>query len=209
MCLLFKEIFINEDYNYLKVTGNDLIFDCGANIGLASIYFKWRFPNCKIMAFEPDPTAFALLSKNIKCNNLVDVELYNYAVMENEGEIDFFITFENDASLMMSTIKGRMNQRIIKVKGISLSQWLLTYKPKFLKIDIEGAEKIIFSKINQTSAIQSLDHLIIEYHHKINGERSQFASFLNILEQNGFEYNIATNFLELKEFQDILIHAYK
>ena len=60
-----KEIFINEIYR-VELPANSFIIDCGANIGLSTIYFKQICPTAKIIAFEPDSTSFTILTKNIK-----------------------------------------------------------------------------------------------------------------------------------------------
>jgi hypothetical protein len=40
------------------------IVDCGANIGMTSLYFSQRYPNSRIFAIEPEPTNFKLLKQN-------------------------------------------------------------------------------------------------------------------------------------------------
>ncbi len=41
------------------------IIDAGANIGLTSIYFTQAFPECRILAIEPDPDNFEVLVHNV------------------------------------------------------------------------------------------------------------------------------------------------
>src|SRR5436190_22989208 len=49
-----QEIFVGEIYKFIPGSGPITIIDCGANIGLASIYFKMKFPEARVMAFEAD-----------------------------------------------------------------------------------------------------------------------------------------------------------
>jgi FkbM family methyltransferase len=42
------------------------IVDAGANIGLTSLYFAQAFPECRILALEPDPDNFEILVQNIR-----------------------------------------------------------------------------------------------------------------------------------------------
>ena len=42
------------------------IVDAGANIGLASLYFAQAFPECRILAVEPDPDNFEILVHNVR-----------------------------------------------------------------------------------------------------------------------------------------------
>ena len=49
----------------------------------------------------------------------------------------------------------------------------------------------------------------MEYHHKIGNEPACMGKFLAKFEDFGFDYNIATGFKKLNQFQDINIHFYK
>jgi FkbM family methyltransferase len=42
-----------------------VIIDCGGNIGLSVLYFKYLFPNSVITVFEPSPPVFEILKENI------------------------------------------------------------------------------------------------------------------------------------------------
>lgn len=210
ICILFREIFVHEEYGYFTCKNdNPVIVDCGANIGIATLYLKWKFPNAVIHSLEPDPSAFDMLQKNIVNNHLQDISLYNNAAMAQEGELDFFISPENKASLMMSTLQGRLDKERITVKGIDFAAFIAQVKPTLLKIDIEGAEKKVFPKLEQSNVLIHLDEIIMEYHHKIDGERSDFSEILSLFERSGFEYNLITQFNTIGKFQDVLIYAYK
>jgi FkbM family methyltransferase len=68
-----------------------VILDCGANIGMATLFFKWLYPNARIDAFEPDPKTFQLLENNVKQNHLTNVATHNCALWDIDGKIDFFV----------------------------------------------------------------------------------------------------------------------
>jgi len=42
------------------------IVDAGANIGLTSLYFAQAFPECRILAIEPEPDNFEMLVHNVR-----------------------------------------------------------------------------------------------------------------------------------------------
>jgi len=42
------------------------VWDIGANIGAASLYFSHRFPQAEIHCFEPVPENFAMIERNIQ-----------------------------------------------------------------------------------------------------------------------------------------------
>src|SRR6476660_7477663 len=47
--------------------------DCGANIGMAVLFFKALHPAAEVLAFEADPLTFAHLTRTIESNQLTSV----------------------------------------------------------------------------------------------------------------------------------------
>jgi FkbM family methyltransferase len=47
-----------------------VVYDCGANIGVFSLYAATCFPSSKIICFEPDKDNLALLRKNLATNGI-------------------------------------------------------------------------------------------------------------------------------------------
>jgi hypothetical protein len=63
---VFGQIFIEREYACLDdLPGANLIIDCGANVGYSSAYFLSRFPECRVIDVEPDPSNFSILEKNL------------------------------------------------------------------------------------------------------------------------------------------------
>ena len=63
---VFSQIFIEQEYACLDdLKGVEFVVDCGANVGYSSAYFLSRFPNCHVVAIEPDPNNFAMLQRNM------------------------------------------------------------------------------------------------------------------------------------------------
>ncbi|GAA1997197.1 FkbM family methyltransferase [Catenulispora subtropica] len=65
--LLYREIFQEHSYRRPGWPAGpvDVVFDIGANIGLASMYFKQEHPGAFVVAVEPGPDTFAALTENI------------------------------------------------------------------------------------------------------------------------------------------------
>ena len=87
---IFVEIFLTRDYLFTSGTARPFIVDCGANLGMSIVFFKRLYPECKILAFEPDPETFSLLKGNVEANGFEDVTLVNKAVSSAEGVIEFY-----------------------------------------------------------------------------------------------------------------------
>ncbi len=212
---LYEGIFFRNEYFFKTKKKNPLILDCGANIGLSTIFFKWLYSKSKVYAFEPDKASFELLKRNLQINNLKDAYAFNYALSNKNGKISFYIDQKNQGSLIMSTRPERTpNRKKVTVDAIKLSAFIKKYKIKhidFLKMDIEGSEVEVFADLEKEKLLKQIETMAIEYHHKIGSEKSRLANFLKRIEDAGFEYKINAVSLPIyaDKFQDIFIYAYR
>lgn len=62
---VFTQIFILEEYNIKIDNEIKTIVDCGANIGLSSLFFLSKYPNATLIAIEPEKNNFNLLRRNL------------------------------------------------------------------------------------------------------------------------------------------------
>ena len=207
---LYREIFARQEYYFRAECEAPLILDCGANIGMASLYFKWLYPKARIQAFEPDPATFDLLKQNIARNRL-DVQPHNCALWDQDGEVDFFVDPQNPGTLVMSTDISRLKGNSIQVPARRLSNFI-DETVDFVKLDVEGAEHRVLCDLVQTGRIAAIRQMVIEYHHRIGAQKSHLAGFLSMLERSGFEYQIHAAVYPINSravFQDMLIGAYR
>ena len=205
---LYREIFARQYYHFVASTPSPVILDCGANVGMASIYFKWLYPNAKIEAFEPDPKTFGLLQRNLNANRL-DVETYNCALWDEDGELNFHVNASDPGSLLMSVDASRSKAEAIKVPSRKLSNFI-DGPIDFMKLDVEGAEHHVLNDLIKSGKLKQIRRMAIEYHHGIGGQKHCLAQFLEGLEAAGFEYQLhASRFPVVSDsvFQDILISA--
>ncbi|MBL8957241.1 MAG: FkbM family methyltransferase [Myxococcaceae bacterium] len=65
--VLHQQIFVNGAYagHGLTVRDGDCIFDCGANIGLCSLWLMRQHRGLRVFAFEPNPEVFEALKRNV------------------------------------------------------------------------------------------------------------------------------------------------
>jgi len=159
---IFFQVFYEKQYDLYGVEfpNAQRIIDGGANIGCASVYFSLQFPNAQILAIEPEKNNFSLLQnntipyKNIKC---LQAGIWNkneqLAITNPEGGAAEFM-FDNK-STDNNTIKGMTIQTLL-----DLQHW---DEVDILKLDIEGAEKEVFSG-NDLLWLKKIKLLIIELH---------------------------------------------
>jgi FkbM family methyltransferase len=204
---LVKEVFVSFDYNFKTDNPSPVIVDCGANVGMASLFFKWIYPNAKIYAFEPQPKTFGYLKNNIEKNGLKDIQIFNLALSNENGKIDFYI--DDSANLMGSILESRVSGTKVEVECRKLSD-IVKEPIDLLKVDVEGAETLIMSDIIQNNLLnkKQIKQILMEYHHKIPNQKSNFGHFLIPFEKANYEYQLKTDYSKHDDFQDILIHFY-
>lgn len=197
---LFDEIFLQKEYNFETSVQSPVILDCGANIGMSVLYFKWKYPDSSIVAFEPNPNSFDLLKKNVIENNLKDVEIYNLGLFDAETMIPFYID-NNLSSLVGSIIPERGGKRKLEIPAKKLSQYINELgEVDLVKMDVEGAEVNILNDLVEFGALEKVKEYIVEYHHHPGSSNSRLSSFLEKFERHGYNYNIGANFKKIHAF---------
>jgi len=207
------EVFVKAEYYFEATHDSPVILDCGANIGLATLFFKRLYPKARIHSFEADPTTAGVLKLNVEQNQLADVTVSNLLLSDHAGEGKFYIAPETAGSLMMSATQSRLAEegREISVRAGRLSDYI-DGPVDLLKLDVEGSEFAVMRELVASGKITQISKMIIEYHHKMANGASCLARFLTLLEEAGFEYQIDAKFDRISkegEFQDILIGVYR
>lgn len=177
-----KEVFRDEVYKFKAKTDTPRIIDAGANIGLSVRYFKHLYPNANIIAYEPDPVIFKMLTENV--GSTPGVDLRNSAAwIENTT-----LTFYSEGSLAGSTeIDFLGNQKAVTVAAERLKDEVASKPVDFLKIDIEGAENSVLFDIEDE--LENVDQLFFEYH-STPGKAQQLGDLLNLVTKAGYRYTI-------------------
>lgn len=208
---LFREIFLRQEYHFMADTAEPFIIDCGANIGLATLYFKALYPSAELLAFEPDPDAFACLSSNVAQNNLGGVELRNSALAGSDGKITLYSSFAGPGELNASIYKARSGGEPRRVTAAKLSQFI-TRPVALLKLDIEGAEGEVLTELRASGKLPLISRIVLEYHHHIDTGADSLSGLLETLERSGFGYQLSGSLerpFRAGGFQDILIYAFR
>jgi FkbM family methyltransferase len=148
------------------------------------LYFKRLFPDCRIIAYEPDPDIFQLLSENVKNSNLQNVELRQAGVWVEDTDLVFYSEGSLACSSMVDFISAGNTK---KIRAERLRPVLQRHKIDFLKIDIEGAENRVLFDIE--SELENISHLFFEYHGQSRDEQL-LGEMLQLVKRAGFRYVI-------------------
>ena len=80
----------------------------------------------------------------------------------------------------------------------------------FLKMDVEGAEEPVLRELASAGRLRNIKELAVEYHHNIEGGFGGCGSFLQLLDDCGYQYQLDVTWGNPESagtFQDILIRA--
>lgn len=145
------------------------IWDIGANIGAASLYFSGRFPQAGIHCFEPVPENFAVIERNIA--GISGIRAHMFALGAKEGSLDIrasdmsrnfggFSFYEpGTAGAPACKVQVRTPRGVIEDGTASA--------PDLIKIDVEGAEYDILTAFDP-QVLARVGWIVGELH----GERS-------------------------------------
>ncbi|MDR2885360.1 MAG: FkbM family methyltransferase [Rikenellaceae bacterium] len=61
----FKQVILNREYDIDLGFIPSTIVDCGANVGLATVFFKNKYPDARIVSVEPESSNYEMLLLNI------------------------------------------------------------------------------------------------------------------------------------------------
>jgi FkbM family methyltransferase len=137
-------------YQLPKAVKPKVIFDIGANIGIASLYFAAVYPDAQIHCFEPLPQNIELLRRNVQCNH-GNITVHPVGLSDVPGTFTYHLsgdpksfgggTFhrigantDNELQLPVTTV-----ERALADAGVDLVD--------LFKIDTEGNEWPIFKAI--------------------------------------------------------------
>jgi len=126
------------------VKKGNIVFDLGANIGWHTLRFsKMVGKEGHVYAFEPDPTTFEVLKKNMELNNIDNVSIFQQAVSDSIGTTTLHICESQDGSTTIMDVTKNPNftqEAIVNVTTLDTFCQDHGIIPNFIKMDIEGAE---------------------------------------------------------------------
>ena len=166
----FEQIFLLDDYDInIQNLSPRLIVDAGANVGYASLYFANKYPEATIVAVEPESQNYKWLCQNtagypnIKAVKSAVWNEDTFLRVVDQGLGSWGFTVEscgpNDSGAFKATSIGTLLSDTGKT-NIDI-----------LKMDIEGAEKEVFTT-NYQQWLPNVSVMIVELHDRIKAGTS-------------------------------------
>jgi FkbM family methyltransferase len=188
---LKREIFGRGIYFFDTQESEPIIIDGGAHIGLATLYFKWLYPQGRVWAFEPNEKLARLWQQNMDNNAVTGVTLIRKALGKHESEgTAFYIDktawqWHSTGSFYLGAWSGEQKeQQEIKVAVTQLKRYVRDLpRVDLLKLDIEGAEMGVILSL-RGEALDKVRAMIFEWHARGAGERRR--ELIQFLRKSGF-----------------------
>ncbi len=144
----------------ITVEPGDVILDIGAHVGVFSIYAAKKWPEARILAYEPSATNFERLERNLVLAGVTNVEAFNLAVTADGRDINLSLERGNTGG---TSAFRKVNGHLVEhAKSITLDQIIENLeRVRFLKIDAEGTEHEI---LTTSQYLDRVDYLSGEFH---------------------------------------------
>jgi len=160
----YNQVFQRREYAIRTRQAPRVILDAGANVGLASLWFVREFPEARILAVEPEAENFRLLEKNTApYPNITPVRA---ALWQENG------TMQLDASLESWCCRlaedGATPEKVQDVRTVTVATLMEEHgldAIDLLKVDIEGAEKEVFT--DPSAWLGKVSAVIVELHERL------------------------------------------
>lgn len=125
------------------ISDSSIVLDVGANIGLTSFIFSgWAKT---VHSFEPNPSVFPLLAKNVAANNLTNVHCHQMAVGASSGSTRFTGT-----SAFGHISRDGSGEEVVMTHIDKAVHDLGIAKVDVIKIDVEGFEPSVLEGARET-----------------------------------------------------------
>jgi FkbM family methyltransferase len=150
---------------FMKLKGPLSLLDCGANTGGFPLLFRTEgFDLAKVVCVEMNPLTHSRLQYNLFSNLASELHCLNL-IVEDAAKVHSIRL--GTGSPGDSLLHASMSGRDFTIKSISINDLVTTYWDKDLidigKIDIEGAEHILFAGSN-FDRLSQCRYIVIEIH---------------------------------------------
>lgn len=147
-----------------QVSTGDTVYDIGANVGYVSLSLAKRVGRCGlVIAFEPVPQNIEAFRRNIEINGITNVQLLEAAGSDRAGEAVIRIA-ENLSTASLVWHRDNPSAAELCIRTVCIDELVESGElgfPKFVKIDVEGAEGAVLQGMRRTLAA-ALPVLFIE-----------------------------------------------
>ena len=129
---------------------DDVVIEVGANIGALTVPLSRRCK--KVFAFEPQAENFELLYRNLKANDILNVDAFMLAVGDKNVEVSMPTLEELDADHGVIGDYGgpEVGSGSLRVQQRTIDDLSFNARIAFIKMDCEGSERAVLVGAEKT-----------------------------------------------------------
>ncbi len=182
--------------NWLKEDA--VFFDVGANTGLFSLLAAAKSSKIQVHAFDPIKLNTTLLQTSIEINSLLNITVNQTCVGDYDGVVEFSVSSDSAYSSIKDS--GRKSElKKLNLPIVRLDTYIknnLVKKIDFIKIDVEGAEKLVLegflNTLNDANSRPKL--MMIElYDINLSAFKTSVSEIVDIVLSTGYTPYILVN----------------
>ena len=179
--LTVYDVYANGHYERLESAAlpGSVLWDIGANIGVASLIFAQNSNIAHIYAYEPMPHTFSCAMRSLRANPALaaKITLENLGIGGSAGEVEVKYTKKAKAAIGVSEIPPRLkmlyrikpeDMETITIQLADAAEVLRGIRerhpgaPILLKLDAEGSEYGIIDRLVETGDIREIHDAAVE-----------------------------------------------
>ena len=181
--------------NFIDIQKDDVIVDCGANVGELFLAIKEKNFDVTYIGFEPDKETYDCLKLNVKNEKNI---VHNIGLSNIDGSNNFYIDNEGGNSSFVDFGTSES----IKVDTKTLDSFNIKENIKLFKIDAEGYEPEVLSGSKNT--LKKTAFVSVDFGSERGANQNNtMVDVNNLLLQVGFEL------IELNDFRMIGLYKNK
>ncbi len=175
-------IDIDRKYKYKNLDSNSVVIDIGGYKGEWAFHISDKY-KCKVHVFEPFKiNYYKIFIRRLFHNKIM---LYNSAISDKSGKLDFFVTPNSDGHSIYDRSKSKMKKKVkkISVNSISLKEFVGNSnidKIDLIKMNCEGAEIDILNSLDSDLASKIKQITFSGHAPKITRQEDQDAALAHI-----------------------------
>ena len=157
-----------------------LIIDAGANIGASSVYFSTAYPDCKVLAIEPEKHNCNMLRMNSRG---MPIEIYEAALGNKPGKLYLQDPGRSSWGFRVGE-QGEYQVDVVTIEEL-IEKAGNNALPFILKIDIEGGEQALFE--TESEWLNWFGLVVIELHDWMLPGSGSSNNFIRNLARHNFD----------------------
>jgi FkbM family methyltransferase len=159
--IILKDCYTSSDG--FEIRPDWTIVDCGANIGIFTLFAAIQATEGRVFAVEPAEYNCELMRKNIAANGFKNVHVLRLAISDCSGTGTLLLTHPGNEHIHRGTVSNSTvkTEKVRTVTMIELLDSLELNHVDLLKMDVEGMEFDVFKEL---AWLERVERVVLEVH---------------------------------------------